>query len=324
MRKILVLGTGGTISCKESADGLTPALSVSELVQATESGKSLPVEISAEQLFELDSTNMTSRHWEAAAKRIHERYDEFDGFVVTHGTDTMGYAAASLSCLIRNSRKPIALTGSMLPLSANGSDAPKNLRDAVMFAADERAFGVRVVFSGKIFDGRCAVKLDTSSEDSFVSVNNANVGVITCADKLRYNEMGSEKYSGETRFYERLSDDVFLVKLIPGQALSIPENARVVIIESYGNGGVPDYLMSGVQRLAEKGVYIIVATQCRFGSTDLRRYEVGHKAAERFSLLETGEMTVEYAVARARWALEYSKDFDGFCEMFYEENGKQR
>ena len=308
MRKILVLGTGGTISCKGSPDGLTPAVPAAELVGNIE----LPVEIFAEQLFELDSTNMTPRHWETAVKYIRERYDEFDGFVVTHGTDTMGYAAASLSCLIQNPRKPIVLTGSMLPMSENGSDAPKNLRDAVLFAADERAFGVRVVFCGRIIDGRCAVKFDTSLADAFRSVNNKDVGEITSDGRVVFGE----KYSGETRFYERLSDDVFLAKLIPGQALFVPENVRAVIIEGYGDGGIPDYLMSEIGRLAKKGVYIIVATQCLYGGTDLKRYEVGKKAAERFSLLETGKMTVEYAVARARWALEYSKDFDGFCDLF--------
>lgn len=312
MRKILVLGTGGTISCKESADGLTPALSVSEMISELVKGIALPVEIVTEQLFELDSTNMTPRHWEAAAERIHERYDEFDGFVITHGTDTMGYAAASLSCLIQNSEKPIALTGSMLPMSAENSDAPKNLRDAVFFAADERSFGVRVVFHGRIIDGRNAVKFNTDTYAAIISVNSVNMGRILSDGTIFLNET----YSGETRFYERLSDDVFLAKLIPGQPLNIPENARAVIIEGYGSGGIPDYLMGEIGRLAEKGVYIIVATQCLYGGTDLRRYEVGQKAAERFSLLETGKMTVEYAVARARWALEYSNGFEEFCELF--------
>ena len=308
MRKILVLGTGGTIACKNSANGLTPAVSISELIREI----SLPVEISAEQLFELDSTNMTPRHWEATARRIRECYDESDGFVVTHGTDTMGYAAASLSCLIQNSEKPIVFTGSMLPMPAENSDAQGNLRDAVMVAADERAFGVCVVFHGRIIDGRCAVKVDTSSADAFRSVNNMDSGKISQDGKVIFNE----NYSGETRFFERLSDDVFLVKLFPGQKVIIPENARAVIFESYGSGGVPEYLIGEAERLAKKGVCIIITTQCLYGSTDIRRYEVGRKAAKRFSLLETGKMTVEYAAARARWALEYSKDFEGFCDLF--------
>ena len=128
-----------------------------------------------------------------------------------------------------------------------------------------------------------------------------------------------EKYSGETRFYERLSEDVFIVKLIPGQRLCIPENARAVILESYGTGGVPDYLLGEVAELTRKGVYILIATQCAYGGTNLNEYEVGRYAAKVCPLLETGKMTVEYAVARARWALAYSNNYEGFKKLFYDE-----
>ncbi len=303
MRKILVIGTGGTISCSESSDGLRPAFSAAELV----GNITLPAEVQTEQLFELDSTNMTYRHWITLARRIQERYDEFGGFVITHGTDTMAYAAAALSCLIQNSRKPIVFTGSMLPMSAENSDAPRNLRDALTYAADERAFGVRVVFGGRILDGRSASKTATNSMEAFESLN----------DRTDYSaENPAVRFGGEMRFYDKLSDEVFLAKLIPGQELVVPENAGAVILEGYGAGGVPDYLMSAAERLTERGAYVIIATQCAHGGTDLRLYEVGRTAAERFSLLETGKMTIEYAVARARWALAYSNGFEGFKKLF--------
>lgn len=311
MRKILVIGTGGTISCAESENGLTPAVSAAELVK----GVGVPVELYTEQLFELDSTNMTPRHREALARRIREQYDEFDGFVVTHGTDTMAYAASELACLIQNSRKPVVLTGSMKPMAMKNSDAPKNLTDAVRFAADERAFGVRVVFGGLIFDGRSVSKRESDFFSPFDSMNlDAPEEFDAYSDEIIFNG----KYRGEARFYERLSDDVFFAKLIPGQALTVPEGARAVILEGYGLGGVPEYCVGEAERLFRKGVYIIIATQCRYGGTDLRRYEVGRVAAERFNLLETGKMTVEYAVARARWALEYSNGFEEFQRLFFD------
>lgn len=298
MRRILVIGTGGTISCAESENGLSPSLSVSELLERID----VPCEISAEQLFNLDSTNLTPRHWEQLARRIRERYDEFDGFVITHGTDTMAYAAASLSVLIQNPRKPIVFTGSMKPIDAEDSDAPKNLRDAIFFAAAESAFGVKLVFSGTVFDGRSVTKTASDTPQAFAG---------------KYG--GSCKLCGETRFYERLSDDVFLAKLIPGQRLLVPENARAVILEGYGTGGVPDYLVDEIAALVRRGVYIIIATQCAYGGTDLCRYAVGH--AE-LPLLETGEMTTEYAVARARLALEYSSDFESFKRLFCDNKGE--
>lgn len=306
MSKILVIGTGGTISCAKSENGLTPSLSVSELLKKID----VPCEISTEQIFNLDSTNMLPYHWEQLAKRIRERYDEFDGFVITHGTDTMAYAAASLSVLIQNPRKPIVFTGSMKPMTMEYSDAPGNLRDALGFAADERAFGVRIVFGGWIHHGQDVFKMQSDLLEAFESE------IIT----ERFTQSGQlqfdGEYSGETRFYERLSDDVFHVKLIPGQKLYVPENARAVILESYGLGGVPDYLLDEVTELNKKGVYVIIATQCVYGGTDINWYAVGH--AE-FPLLETKKMVVEYAVARARWALEYSSDFESFKKLFCEE-----
>lgn len=309
MRKILVIGTGGTISCVNQGNGLEPSVRVSELVNCLK----LPVEIHTGQLFNLDSTNMTPRHWETLARLIRARYDEFDGFVVLHGTDTMAYAAASLYCLIHNPRKPIVFTGSMKPMSDEDSDAPINLRDAVRFAAYERAFGVRVVFDGGVIDGRRAHKYETTDIDAFDSVNSdvtsADLGFIHSDGDIHFYE----EYSGTESFYERLSDEVFLAKLIPGQSLCVPESIRALILESYGVGGIPDYLMQDVSKLAYSGVYIIIATQCAYGGTNLCEYAVGHTD---FPVLEVGDYTVEYAVARARWALAESHNYQEFADLF--------
>lgn len=306
MRKILVLGTGGTVSCAKTDGGLAPTLSVSELMKSVK----LPIELCTEQLFNIDSTNMTPRHWEQLARRIRNRYDEFDGFVILHGTDTMAYAAASLSCLIQNPRKPIVLTGSMKPMTAEYSDAPQNLRDAVTFAADERAFGVRVVFGRWIYHGCDVFKQNSDLLEPFEST----------AETERFSQSGALRFDkdfhGETRFYERLSDDVFHVKLIPGQRLCVPQNTKALILEGYGLGGIPDYLLEEVKALADKGVYVIIATQCSYGGTDIGCYAVGHVD---FPLLETAKMTVEYAVAKARLALAYSSGYDEFKRMFTEE-----
>ncbi len=309
MKRLLILGTGGTLSCMNSEFGLTPSLGIRELLDMTELDGI--AEVTGEQLFNLDSTNMLPMHWEMLARRIRECYDDFVGFVVIHGTDTMAYAAASLSCLIQNSRKPIVFTGSMKPMADEDSDAPINLRDAVRFASDERAFGVRVVFDGAIINGKCAHKYETEDIDSFDSVNRDDFGFFN-GNYIYFDE----EYSGETRFYEKLSEDVFHVKLIPGQKLYVPESAGALIIEGYGTGGIPDYLLGEVTKLADSGVYVVVATQCAYGGTNLNEYEVGQYAAKVCPLLETGKMTIEYAVAKARWALAYSDNYEEFKRLF--------
>ena len=309
MRKVLVIGTGGTISCVKTENGLAPSIPLSELLKDID----LPVEIHSEQLLELDSTNMTPRHWEQLARHIHKNYDDFDGFVITHGTDTMAYGAAALSVLIQSSRKPVVLTGSMKPMTEENSDAPKNLRDAVSFAADERAFGVNVVFNGVIIDGRCAHKRDSEDTDAFESHGREVRGYFSDTGEIIF----SLNRSGQTQFYKHLSDRVFLAKLIPGQRLCVPENARAVILECYGAGGVPSYLYDDIAVLANRGVYVIVGTQCEHGGTRLSEYEVGQRAMKAFKLLETGLMSTEYAVARAQWAVTYSYNYEDFKKLFY-------
>lgn len=309
MRRVLVIGTGGTISCVETENGLAPGLSLKELLKDIK----VSAEVKTEQLFDLDSTDMTPRHWERLARHIREHYDEFDGFVITHGTDTMAYGAAALSVLIQNSRKPIVFTGGMKPMTEENSDAPKNLQDAVSLAADSRANRVHIVFCGEIIDGRTAHKWDTEDDEAFVNLLGTDRGSIDINGELVYS---LPKHSGETVFYEHLSDGVFLVKLIPGQRLCIPEDARAVILESYGRGGVPDYLFDDVEALADRGVYVIIGTQCELGGTRLSEYEVGQRAMKSFPLLETGAMSTEYAVARAQWALAYSDNFEEFKKLF--------
>lgn len=195
---------------------------------------------------------------------------------------------------------------------AERSDAPRNLRDAVLFAADARTFGVKLIFSGSVYAAEHVTKSDSVSPFPFGEADGAASEELAA---LLARESAAE-HTGETRFYERLSDGVFHVKLIPGQALYVPDGTKALILESYGTGGVPDYVLDYVRELSDAGVYVIIATQCARGGTRLNEYEVGRTAARSCRLLETGTMTAEYAVARARWALEYSSDFEGFKRLF--------
>ncbi len=106
----------------------------------------------------------------AIADVVRDAYDRFDGFIVTHGTDTLAYAAATLSCLLRHSEKPIVLTGAQLPLEVPGSDAAGNLTDAFTWALSEGARGVRIVFAGRVIRGLRARKRHTTDPDGFESV----------------------------------------------------------------------------------------------------------------------------------------------------------
>lgn len=300
MKKILLITTGGTIACADTNEARAPENGAKRLLEKL---SALPenAEITSISPFCLDSTDMSPKEWTQLAVLVRENYGQYDGFVITHGTDTLGYAAAALSCLIQNSEKPIVLTGSMLPMTAENSDAPRNLSDALAFAANENAHGVVVAFDGKIIDGRFAVKVDTKSVSAFESVNE------------------HEKTVGEIRFFDKMDARISVIRLVPGvEPPIISENTRAVLILGFGTGGLPMYggWEKWLENLVSRGVYVIMSTQVLRGGSKLDLYEVGARISAEYPVIDAGKMTTEYATMRAMWALAYSDGFDGFRRIF--------
>ena len=141
MKQILLIATGGTIASKSTARGLAPQISAEEIIGYIPSAKEF-CQIDTAAPFNLDSTNVNSRHWLELARLIEKKYEYYDGFVICHGTDTMAYTAAALSYLIQNNRKPVVITGAQRPIDLPITDARSNLLDSLRFASDDRAHGV--------------------------------------------------------------------------------------------------------------------------------------------------------------------------------------
>lgn len=314
MRKILLITTGGTIACPDTDVNRSPVKSADGLLEGLDR---LPdnCEVSAVSPFSLDSTNMTPAHWVTTAGVIRENYDRYDGFVITHGTDTLGYAAAALSCLIRGNAKPVVLTGSMLPMDAENTDAKRNLANSLAFACDERAAGVSVVFGGFAYDGRRVSKIHSTALDAFESVDFPPIA--------RFDERGITftepplKAGEEVRFYRSLDERVEAVFLIPGAAVPIiRDETRAVIVLGFGTGGLPetDEYDRWLEELISRGVYVVMTTQVLHGGSDLTVYEVGNRLSGRVT--DAGRMTVEYASMRTMWALANSHNSDDFRQKF--------
>ena len=158
MARILIITTGGTIASIESSDGLVPGMSSQQLLSRM---PRIPddIELKNISLFHIDSTDMTVNHWMKIIGAIRDNYDDFDGFVVCHGTDTMAYTAAILSYMIQDSPKPIVLTGAQKPIGFEITDAKSNLQDSILYAADPHSKGVVIVFAGKVIAGTHARKI---------------------------------------------------------------------------------------------------------------------------------------------------------------------
>ena len=137
-----------TIASRKSDNGLKPQITPEELIEYIPQVKEI-CDVEAVQLLNLDSTNMEPSHWKLMVHAIWEHYDDFDGFVIAHGTDTMAYTAAALSYMVQNTKKPIVITGAQKPIDLEITDAKSNLIDSFLYAADDRSQGVQIVFRWK-------------------------------------------------------------------------------------------------------------------------------------------------------------------------------
>lgn len=323
MKQILLIATGGTIASKRSASGLKPLISSQELLSYVPSSREF-CSTQTLQLLNIDSTNIQPRHWLAMAEAIESRYDDFDGFVICHGTDTMAYTAAALSYLIQNSPKPIVITGSQKPIDLEITDAKSNLLDSLRFAACSRSHGVNIVFDGKVIAGTRGKKERTKSYDAFSSINFPYIASIQDSQILFYLD-DKDQVSGSPVFCRRLNPKVGLLKLIPSMDHRIldymAQHYDAVIIESFGVGGLPDYDTGGYRSAVETcislGKTVVMTTQVTNEGSNMSIYEVGRNIKYEFGLLESYDMTLEATVTKLMWILGQTNDRDKVRELFY-------
>ncbi|WP_134704342.1 asparaginase [Ammoniphilus sp. YIM 78166] len=318
MKKILLLATGGTIASIQSEEGLTPGLTDHDLIRYLPEHHE-KVRIYGINVMSIDSTNMQPEFWVNIAQTVYENYDSYDGFVITHGTDTLGYTAAALSYMLQNLSKPIVITGSMVPLEAEETDAKKNMIDAVRFAC-ENIGGVFVVFDGKVINGTRAVKVRSKSHNAFMSINYPYIARFD-GSFVHYLKNVSTSKIGPVKLDTSLCTNVFLLKLYPGITPEIfdyiKKSYRGVIIESYGNGGIPfekRNLLSKIDELIEAGVAVVITTQCLEEGTDLQRYEVGRKVSKKL-IISSRDMNTEAIVTKLMWVLGKTEKLDQVKQM---------
>lgn len=320
MKKVLMLGTGGTIASDRSAGGLVPVLTVEQLVDKVPIIAEL-CQVTCLQLFSIDSTNMEPSHWLQIAAAIEAHYDDFDGFVIAHGTDTMAYTAAALSYLVQYSPKPIVITGAQKPMLFEYTDSKANLADAFRCAVSDLC-GVMIVFNGRVILGTRARKTHTTSFSAFASINYPLLAVVQDGFLLEYSRPLSLP---APKFYHSLDPKVGLMKMIPGAdhgMLSyLLEHNDAVIIESYGVGGLPSYEGSGffdvIKEAVSKGKIIVMTTQVQNEGSNLSVYDVGFHLKNTLQVLEAYDMTTEAVVAKLMWILAQTKEPGDVRRLFY-------
>lgn len=319
MKHFFLFTTGGTIASVSGEDGLSPSVSPPELIRAVET-LSENYRITCRNILNLDSSNIQSEEWQLIARSVFKVLPSCDGVVITHGTDTMAYTASMLTFMLENLQKPVILTGSQLPIASPLSDAMNNLASAFA-AADAVIPGVSVAFHHKIIRGCRAVKVRAMGYDAFASVN-APLRAEIFANGIRVYDRRPAP-TGKTELNDRLCNDVFLLKLIPGTNPAIFDMLakmpyRGIILEAFGAGGlhfIRRDLSEKIRMLVQNGVAVVVCSQCLYDSSDFSIYEVGRKILEA-GAIPAGDMTTEAAVTKLMWALGQTSSPELLREIF--------
>ena len=320
MKKILLITTGGTIASIQTENGLVPGLDGNQLLEFIPKLNDM-CNIDVRSVFNIDSTNVYHKHWLEIAKVIKEEYENYDGFVICHGTDTMSYTASALSYLIQNSKKPIVLTGSQKPINLDISDAKTNLLDSFTYACDDNSKGVVLIFNGNVILGTRTRKIRTKSFDAFKSIDFPRIAIVKDGVVIHYITNLDEN----TKFYSELDFNVGLLKLIPGLDYKVLEfmleTFDALVIESFGVGGLPTYEDKSFNEIVEKytklGKIIVMTTQVPNEGSDIAIYKVGHYLKQNPYILEAYDMTTEAVVTKLMWVLANSKDIEEIKNLFY-------
>lgn len=310
-KSIYIAYTGGTIGMQRSPYGYIPIAGYmsEQLAQLPEFHRQEMPNFTVHEYAPLiDSSEMTPEHWQAIADDIQANYDQYDGFVVLHGTDTMAYTASALSFMLEDLSKPVIITGSQIPLCELRSDGHTNLLNALYLAAYYPIAEVCLFFNNTLFRGNRSTKAHADGFDAFSSPNfppllKAGIQIELIKGQISACSKNSLSVTPIT------PQPVGVVTLYPGISNDVLKNilrqpVKALIILSYGVGNAPqnEQFLALLKDACERDVIVINLTQCLSGTVNMGGYATGNALA-RAGVISGGDMTTEACLTKLHYLL---------------------
>ena len=310
--KVLLIYTGGTIGMVQDESGALQPFAMDRIYDA------LPILHRCDYLIEscqldriIDSSNMTPEFWVDIADIVERRYNDYDGFVVLHGTDTMAYTASALSFMFKNLSKPIVLTGSQLPLGMLRSDGRENIICALEIASGQQINipEVTVFFQSHLYRGNRSTKVSAENFDAFSSFNYPSLA--TAGIKITYKErLILPVPDGELKIRKHFDRRIAVLKLFPGitenvvRSIVETPDLQGLIIETFGSGNAPteQWFIDTLQSALNRGIIVFNVTQCKAGAVQMRQYQASCDM-DRIGVIGGHDITIEAAVTKLMYLL---------------------
>lgn len=331
-KRILLILTGGTIAGNVATSNVTQKTNskpddflntLNDSIEIVKRNWNIEIEPETVELFNVDSSDMLPENWTTLAEKIQETYDDFDAFIILHGTNTMGYTAAALSFALENINKPVILTGAQVPLGYLGSDATTNLVNALRLAVwgYHPVKGVMAVFGSKIISGVRVKKGTDFDYDPFASFITGALGQI--GRFIRINETALDKHisylskSKPLAIQSRVlsvkkefdTKDIVSLTEFPGMSVTLFQtlvehhDTKAFIFRAFGAGDASLHLLEGFKYLKEKQIPIVVTSQAPSGIASFQVNEAGKTLKDKDLAIPAYDMSIESITTKLSWLL---------------------